>query len=225
MAFHLVACEPCMISESSTCERALDGFRRQRHRRPLCGERRSLPSLRGPPAVRAREGAWRDPGPHRSPDSGRPQGFPVLRPCGNFEPFLRSSSLGFRGLLRSFPRPAGCKWQTENWHLPFRRFASRTTIFRRTMDDEFFKGKPLSDLRGRRPLLIMNAAELRTGSAFYFSPTGADHGGLVDWRRRISRSPTRSPPRPPIPCSYRRSTRTSRSTAAMEPPGRACDAY
>jgi NTE family protein len=58
--------------------------------------------------------------------------------------------------------------QAENWHLPFRRFASRTTILRRTMDEELFKGKRLRELQGRRPLL--NAAELRTGSAFYFTP-------------------------------------------------------
>jgi NTE family protein len=60
--------------------------------------------------------------------------------------------------------------QAENWHLPFRRFASRTTILRRTMDDELFKGKRLSELQERRPLLIVNAAELRTGSVFYFTP-------------------------------------------------------
>jgi hypothetical protein len=62
------------------------------------------------------------------------------------------------------------RWQTENWHLPFRRFASRTTIFRRAVDDALFQGKGLRDLQRRRPLLIVNAAELRTGSAFYFTP-------------------------------------------------------
>jgi NTE family protein len=74
--------------------------------------------------------------------------------------------------LAALVLPAG--WpqvrQAENWHLPFRRFASRTTILRRTMNDELFKGKRLSELQGRRPLLIVNAAELRTGSAFYFTP-------------------------------------------------------
>ena len=121
--------------------------------------------------------------------------------------------------LAALVLPAG--WlevrQAENWHLPFRRFASRTTILRRTMDDELFKGKRLSDLRGRRPLLIVNAAELRTGSAFYFTPNElTDHGGLVDWRSRMSRSLTLSRPPPRIRCSYRPSTRTSRSTSAME---------
>jgi NTE family protein len=60
--------------------------------------------------------------------------------------------------------------RAENWHLPFRRFASRTTILRRAIDEELFKGVRLRDLQGRRPFLIVNAAELRTGSAFYFTP-------------------------------------------------------
>jgi len=70
---------------------------------------------------------------------------------------------------RLFPVGARPRWRMENWHLPFRRFASRTTIFRRAIDDVLFKGKRLRDLHGRKPLLIVNAAELRTGSAFYFT--------------------------------------------------------
>ncbi len=62
------------------------------------------------------------------------------------------------------------RWQMDNWHLPFRRFASRTTILRSAMDTELFQGKCLRDLPAARPLLIVNAAELRTGSAFYFTP-------------------------------------------------------
>lgn len=68
------------------------------------------------------------------------------------------------------PANARSRWRTDNWHLPFRRFASRTTIFRKAVDRELFQGRKLSDLRARAPLLIINAAELRTGSAFYFSP-------------------------------------------------------
>ena len=76
------------------------------------------------------------------------------------------------------------RWSGANWHLPFRRFASRTTIFRRAIDDVLFKGKRLRDLRGRQPLLIVNAAELRTGSAFYFT---ANESG--SWRLgRLSRT-------------------------------------
>lgn len=62
------------------------------------------------------------------------------------------------------------RWRIADWHLPFRRFASRTTIFRRAVDDALFKGKRIGDLKDRTPLLIVNAAELRTGSAFYFTP-------------------------------------------------------
>lgn len=61
------------------------------------------------------------------------------------------------------------KWQLENWHVPFRRFASRTTIFRKAVDDELFKGLPLCGLSEQKPSLVINAAELRTGSAFYFT--------------------------------------------------------
>jgi NTE family protein len=69
-------------------------------------------------------------------------------------------------LLPAHLRP---QWPTENWHLPFRRYASRTTIFRRALDRQFFNGKTLADLNSQKPFLIINAAELRTGSAFYFS--------------------------------------------------------
>lgn len=57
----------------------------------------------------------------------------------------------------------------ENWHPPVRRFASRSTILRRAIDSQYFKGARLRDLKSSKPLLIVCAAELRTGSAFYFS--------------------------------------------------------
>jgi NTE family protein len=63
----------------------------------------------------------------------------------------------------------------ERW-MP-RRFASRTTILRRTMDTMIFRGKLLGDLPTDRPRLIAIATELRTGSAFYF---GRQHSG--SWR-------------------------------------------
>lgn len=59
----------------------------------------------------------------------------------------------------------------EKW-VP-RRFASRTTILRRTFDRLLFQGVALGDLARDRPRLIVNAAELRTGSAFYFGQDGA----------------------------------------------------
>lgn len=75
-----------------------------------------------------------------------------------------------RPLLRLLPPPLRPRWDIAHWHLPLRRFASRTTIFRRAVDDCLFHGKSLKALAGRSPLLIINVAELRTGSAFYFTP-------------------------------------------------------
>jgi NTE family protein len=75
------------------------------------------------------------------------------------------------------PREYRSKFRIENWHPPVRRFASRTTILRRAIHDELFSGVRLHDLKDREPLLIINAAELRTGSAFYF--TAKDSGS---WR-------------------------------------------
>jgi len=73
-------------------------------------------------------------------------------------------------LLSQFVPPERRKgWWFEDWHPPVRRFASRTTIFRRAVDDELFKGAQMNDLGGGKPLLIINATDLRTGSAFYFT--------------------------------------------------------
>ena len=65
--------------------------------------------------------------------------------------------------------------QPERW-AP-RRFASRTTLLRRCLDDILFKGRTLGELRSVRPKLVIVAAELRTGSAFYFS-----NGEAGSWR-------------------------------------------
>ncbi|WP_338702064.1 patatin-like phospholipase family protein (plasmid) [Bradyrhizobium sp. 26S5] len=81
------------------------------------------------------------------------------------------------------------KLQIAGWR-PIRRFASRTTILRRAMDQKLFNGARLRDLKGKTPLLIINAAEMRTGSAFYFS---ANESG--SWRLgRLAR--------PDIPLAY-----------------------
>jgi len=66
------------------------------------------------------------------------------------------------GGSREGDAPAG----RERW-LP-RRFSSRTTILRRAFDDGLFHGKTLGNLRWDGPRLVVIAAELRTGSAFYF---------------------------------------------------------
>ena len=74
-----------------------------------------------------------------------------------------------RVLLRSVSFEKRRRWQLENWYPPVRRFASRTTIFRRALDDELFNRARLNDLRSAKPMLVINAAELRTGSAFYLT--------------------------------------------------------
>ena len=55
----------------------------------------------------------------------------------------------------------------ESW-MP-RRFASRTTVLRRTLDRLLFNGRTLRSLPADKPRLVTLATELRTGSAFYFS--------------------------------------------------------
>lgn len=60
-------------------------------------------------------------------------------------------------------------WRMERLSSPIRRFASRTTILRRVFDEDIFEGRSFADLPDQGPLLIVNAADLRTGSAFYFS--------------------------------------------------------
>ena len=65
----------------------------------------------------------------------------------------------------------------RNLHTPVRRFASRTTILRRALDQEVFSGLRLRDLPSGRPKIIINATELRTGAAFYF---GSEESGC--WR-------------------------------------------
>ncbi len=54
-----------------------------------------------------------------------------------------------------------------------RRFASRTTILRRTFDRCLFQGRTLGSLKTGGPRLVAIATELRTGSAFYFGATQA----------------------------------------------------
>jgi len=63
----------------------------------------------------------------------------------------------------------GQHWWVGPRSAPIRRFASRTTILGRVFEDEVFTRQCLRDLPAGGPLLIVNAADLRTGSAFYFS--------------------------------------------------------
>lgn len=74
-----------------------------------------------------------------------------------------------RIVARLLPQTARKSWGLEKLRAPLPRFASRTTILRRVLDEDIFQRMKLRDLPATRPLLIINAADLRTGSAFYFS--------------------------------------------------------
>lgn len=88
--------------------------------------------------------------------------------------FLFAAWLWFRSIrllrkLVALDSKAGSS--AENW-MP-RRFASRTTVLRRTFDRLLFNGRTLGSLPAGKPKLVTLATELRTGSAFYFSATEA----------------------------------------------------
>jgi NTE family protein len=76
---------------------------------------------------------------------------------------------GPRLFARLLPPTARKNWSLEKLRAPLPRFASRTTILRRVFDEDVFHGQKLREMPATRPLLIVNAADLRTGSAFYFS--------------------------------------------------------
>ena len=76
---------------------------------------------------------------------------------------------GPRLLSRILPPTARTRWSFDKLRAPLPRFASRTTILRKVLDEDVFHGLKLRELPATRPLLIINAADLRTGSAFYFS--------------------------------------------------------
>lgn len=72
-------------------------------------------------------------------------------------------------LLSHFaPQASRKSWHISSWHSPVRRFASRTTILLRALDNEIFDGHRLRNLPTGKPYLVINATELRTGAAFYF---------------------------------------------------------
>jgi NTE family protein len=60
---------------------------------------------------------------------------------------------------------------------PLHRFASRTSLLQAALDDLLFGGASLSDLPAK-PHLVINASELRTGSAFRF---GTMESGSWRW--------------------------------------------
>lgn len=75
--------------------------------------------------------------------------------------------LAARGLSYLAPKALARHWERWDIRSPLHRFASRTTLLEAVLDDQLFKSTLLSDLP-RSPHLVINATELRTGSAFRF---------------------------------------------------------
>ena len=82
---------------------------------------------------------------------------------------LFSASCLFRLSSLFVPLKIRDRWQFNSWDAPVRRFASRTTVFRKALDDNLFNNACMNDLNSDKPLLIVNTTDLRTGSAFYFT--------------------------------------------------------
>ena len=62
------------------------------------------------------------------------------------------------------------KLRSVKLYSPVRRFASRTTVLKRVFEEDVFGNCKLREVGKDGPLLVITAADLRTGSAFYFSP-------------------------------------------------------
>ncbi|MGC2225160.1 MAG: patatin-like phospholipase family protein [Methylocella sp.] len=65
------------------------------------------------------------------------------------------------------PQWISSHWERLDIRSPLHRFASRTTLLEAALDEVLFTGACLNDLP-RQPHLVVNATELRTGSAFRF---------------------------------------------------------
>ena len=77
------------------------------------------------------------------------------------------------------PTALSNKFERLEIRSPLHRFASRTTLLEATLDDLLFKGASLGALPAK-PRLVINATELRTGSAFRF---GTLESGSWRWGR------------------------------------------
>ncbi len=75
------------------------------------------------------------------------------------------------------PRELSTYFERFEVRSPLHRFASRTTLLEAALDDLLFKGASLKDLPAQ-PHLVINATELRTGSAFRF---GTMESGSWRW--------------------------------------------
>lgn len=109
--------------------------------------------------------------------------------------FVWAISLLIRTVAFFVPSAARKGWLPSRIQVPLNRFASRTTILRRVFDEDLFRGQRLRDLPSSRPLLIVNAADLRTGSAFYFSRESSGSwrlGKLADTETTLAHAVTAS---------------------------------
>ena len=75
------------------------------------------------------------------------------------------------------PRSFAAHFERFDIRSPLHRFASRTTLLEAALDDLLFKHTSLNDLPAQ-PHLVINATELRTGSAFRF---GTMESGSWRW--------------------------------------------
>jgi NTE family protein len=75
------------------------------------------------------------------------------------------------------PRSLTAQFERVEIRSPLRRFANRTSLLEAALDDLLFDGAALPDLPAR-PHLVINATELRTGSAFRF---GTMESGSWRW--------------------------------------------
>jgi len=75
------------------------------------------------------------------------------------------------------PRSLAAQFERSEIRSPLHRFASRTSLLESVLDDLLFEGASLTDLPSQ-PHLVINATELRTGSAFRF---GTMESGSWRW--------------------------------------------
>ena len=89
-----------------------------------------------------------------------------------------------KGLAFVAPKSIAGRWKRLEIRSPLHRSASRTTLLEAVLDERLFNEARLGDLP-RHPHLVVNATELRTGSAFRF---GTLESGSWRWGKLHSNS-------------------------------------
>lgn len=84
--------------------------------------------------------------------------------------FLALINLLVGGIAKIIPNSGFVKFRALRLASPIPRWASRTTLIREVLDSNFFERSKLSCLKTLPFNIIFNAADLRTGAAFYFAP-------------------------------------------------------